>query len=148
MDNECLFDKKETEPLPTGIYTGEFISANYKKSKAGNIYLLCCVKIIQGFYQGRIVFDYFHVFSDKPKFMAEQREKLSKIGILIGLPRGSTPDKLIGKPFMVEIGQIPKWKHSEGGIVSTCKKGDEIENKSVDLVNKVFKYSKTRGGHE
>ena len=134
MDNECLFDKKETEPLPTGIYTGEFISANYKKSKAGNIYLLCCVKIIEGFYQGRIVFDYFHVFSDKPKFMAEQKEKLSKIGRLIGLPRGSTLDKLIGKPFMVEIGQ----ETIGGGTII----GPSVTK------NTIQGYSKIRGGHE
>lgn len=122
MDDQCLFDKKEVELLPSGIYTGEFLSADYRKSNAGNIYLLCCIKITQGEYQDRIVFDHFHVFSNKPKFRAEQIERISKVRGLVGLSKGATPKMLIGKPFLIEIGQVL--------------------DSNLRFVNKVVKYSK------
>jgi hypothetical protein len=107
MDDELLFDPEELklELMPVGTYTAKINWTRIKTSKAGNRYLGCGIAITQAPYQAHDFVVYYHVFSQKPAFGAKEREKLSEFAKLLGIPFLKNHQMLVGKPFMIKIGQ-------------------------------------------
>lgn len=87
-------------PIPAGDYDAEIVAADLVVSKAGHNMLTLQVKI-----EGRgSIWDNLNLWNPNPKAVEIATEKLTQIGMALGMGKITDTDQLIARPVKINVG--------------------------------------------
>lgn len=101
------------EPLPIGEYTVIISSTEIKPtskdkdkpvSEQRNKYLQLTYDVVEGDYQGRLVFDRLNIMNESPKAQEIGQRGLSAVCRAVGILHPKDTDELKNIPFIVKLG--------------------------------------------
>lgn len=107
---------KAMEPLPNGWYNVQIEASEMKPaSTAGNEYLELTMKVLDGDFEGRKVFDRLNIINASEVAQQIAYEQLSAICHATGVINVEDSEELHGKPFMAKVKFKPATEQYEAG---------------------------------
>lgn len=95
-------------PIPVGDYKAVITGSEIKPTKAGDgQYLSLRVEIIEGEYQGRIIFVILNLWNPNPKAVEIANRELATIVAAVNKPGAQNSEELHNIPMTVKVGIQP-----------------------------------------
>lgn len=95
-------------PIPVGDYKAVITESEVKQTKAGDgQYLNLKVEIIEGEYQGRIIFVILNLWNPNPKAVEIANRELATIVAAVGRPGAQNSEELHNIPMTVKVAIQP-----------------------------------------
>jgi hypothetical protein len=95
-------------PIPVGDYKAVITESEVKQTKAGDgQYLNLRVEIIEGEYQGRIIFVILNLWNPNPKAVEIANRELATIVAAVGKPGAQNSEELHNIPMTIKVGIQP-----------------------------------------
>lgn len=95
-------------PIPVGDYKAVITESEVKETKAGDgQYLNLRVEIIEGEYQGRIIFVILNLWNPNPKAVEIANRELATIVAAVGKPGAQNSEELHNIPMIIKVGIQP-----------------------------------------
>ena len=95
-------------PIPVGDYKAVITESEIKPTKAGDgQYLSLRVEIIEGEYQGRIIFVILNLWNPNPKAVEIANRELATIVAAVNKPGAQNSEELHNIPMTVKVGIQP-----------------------------------------
>lgn len=95
-------------PIPVGDYKAVITESEVKPTKAGDgQYLSLRVEIIEGEYQGRIIFVTLNLWNPNPKAVEIANRELATIVAAVGRPGAQNSEELHNIPMTIKVGIQP-----------------------------------------
>lgn len=95
-------------PIPVGDYKAVITESEVKQTKAGDgQYLNMKVEIIEGEYQGRIIFVILNLWNPNPKAVEIANRELATIVAAVGKPGAQNSEELHNIPMTIKVGIQP-----------------------------------------
>lgn len=92
-------------PIPVGDYKAVITESEVKPTKAGDgQYLSLRVEIIEGEYQGRIIFVILNLWNPNPKAVEIANRELATIVAAVGKPGAQNSEELHNIPMTIKVG--------------------------------------------
>lgn len=105
-------DIEEDKPMPAGNYLCEITKTGMKPTKAGDgTRLLLTIRIIDGEYDGNVVFEGLNIENPNPKAVSIAKRQLAQLMKAIDIEELEDTGELHGIPFTANI----KVKEASGG---------------------------------
>lgn len=104
-------------PIPVGDYKAVITESEVKQTKAGDgQYLSLRVEIIEGEYQGRIIFVILNLWNPNPKAVEIANRELATIVAAVGKPGAQNSEELHNIPMTIKVGleQGKPWVDTSG----------------------------------
>lgn len=96
------------DPLPAGEYAVVITDSEWKATKAGNgQYLNLRLDVIEGEYQGRVIYDLLNLQNPNPKATEIAQKTLSQICRAVGVMAPQDTVELHDKPMVAKVGIEP-----------------------------------------
>ena len=122
------------EPIPAGWYLAEVTKSEYKanKAKTGH-YLTCQLKVIEGEYKGRYVFNLMNLDNPNPTAVEIANKEMATLCEACGLDECEDSTELHGIPIAIRV----VIKDGEGGYppkneIKAYKTADEMPESEDD----------------
>jgi hypothetical protein len=97
----------EYQPIPAGVYTAIIEDSEKKLSKSRNNYLNLKIRIVEGQYKDRYVWDILNLWHSNEKVKNIARGTLGKIQEAVNVPDVSDSSMLHNKPMKVKLAIQP-----------------------------------------
>lgn len=106
-------ENKETlddySPLPSGTYNAMIVKSEFKKTKAGDgMYLQLNVKVIEGDYKGRMVFERLNLNNPNPVAVEIANKTLNTICLACNAFGVEDSEELHGIPMTIKVRYKPE----------------------------------------